>query len=340
MPCRNPTAHHFLQTLVRRLLFVAFVLFNGICANAQDRFIAPTTNTIIGSSEQGMGTDQAHILFVTNASSVPIIVFGITLSACENVKQWCAGQRTNVKIDAGARRNIGRVEPKSTERSFSYRWTFSYHPDSSDAKMLAMLRANGLTVEPTTPNVLSGPPTRVVMRRQFDTTAPPDIPKPLSREPLTDEERGRSRAVEERDPSEGRAFRFKVAYGSILASTMTPTVLATGPCVNPADAAAYEKDVKIVRAPWRPPVYQVGFGLMSRPDALKDSTLASKDVLVRFVADTTGDTIAESVSVLESSSATLSVAACKAAIAGRGTPAKDKTGHSVRAWVQLPIRVR
>jgi hypothetical protein len=113
----------------------------------------------------------------------------------------------------------------------------------------------------------------------------------------------------------------------------------TGPCIDPAEGAAYEKDAKITRTPWRPPVLPVAFTFMRLPLSLKDSTLTSKDVLLRFAMDTTGAAIPTSASVLESPHGTLSVDACQAAIAAKGTPARDKAGRAIRAWVQMPVRV-
>jgi hypothetical protein len=313
---------------------VLAVLTTSTAAGAQ-QFIAPTRHTIIGSSEQSGGPNEGHTLYVANQSTVPVIVFGLKLSSCENVKQWCEGQRTKVAIPPGTRRIVGHVEPKSTERAFGYRWTFSYHADSSDAKMVALLRENGFIEEEAL--VTPGPVRRVFI----DTTAPPDIEKPLSREPLTPEERGIRMPIGPRDTTPAPTFRFKVAYGSILGSTMMPgaPIQLTGPCINPGEAAKYDKDAKITRTPWRPPVYPMGFSHVMLPSVLKDSTLKSKEVLVRFVADSTGATIPESVSVLESPHGAVSVSACTAAISGKATPARDKNGQPIRAWVQMPVQV-
>ncbi|MEO8620644.1 MAG: hypothetical protein ABI625_06240, partial [bacterium] len=83
----------------------------------------------------------------------------------------------------------------------------------------------------------------------------------------------------------------------------------------------------------------VAFAFMRLPISLKDSTLQSKDVLLRFVVDTSGEAIPTSASVLESPHGMLSVDACKAAIAARATPARDRAGRGIRAWVQVPMRV-
>lgn len=334
MPIEFSLSH----ALVHRILVVAVLLAGSASAAAQQVFVAPTSRTVVASSEQSGGPDLGHVLYVRNESTVPIIVFGVALRECENIKQWCSGQRTNIAIPPGQRRTVGHVEPKSLDRSYNYRWSFSYHADSSDAKAIAALRENGFGVEEV-------PRTRVGVRPAIiDTSAPPGIEKPLSREPLTAEERdvrAVSPGAEERDTSPPLAFRFKVFYGSILGSTMMPgaPIQVTGACINPAEAAKYDRDAKITRTPWRPPVFASSFGQIPLPKALRDSTLRSKDVLLRFVADTTGETIPESVSVLESPHGVVSVSACKAVIAGRGSPARDKAGRAIRAWVQIPVRV-
>jgi hypothetical protein len=320
---------------VHRFLVLAALLAFSASASAQQVFVAPTRQTIVGTSEQSSGVDAAHILYVSNESTVPIIVFGVLLTNCENVRQFCMGQRLHIAIPAGGRRTVGRVDRKNDRLSWTYRWTFSYHADSTDLMAVAALREHGIVMEPV-------PMARTVFRPMIiDTSAPPGIEKPLSRERITAEERGARAVFEPRDTNPTPTFRFKVAYGSILGSTMMPgePIQLTGPCINPAEAARYEKDAKITRTPWRPPVYSPSFARIQLPLALKDSVLTTKDVLLRFVADTTGETIPESVSVLESPHGAVSVNACKAAIGGRATPARDKAGHAIRAWVQMPVSV-
>jgi hypothetical protein len=164
--------------------FLVLLSFSTL-ASAQDVFVAPTHNNVIASSEQSAGPLTAHLLYVSNESTVPIVVFGVLLSSCENVKQMCTGQRVNVPIPPGIRRQVGRVDIKDDNRAFSYRWTFSYRADSSDAMAMAVLRQHGYSVDlvPTPP---SAPP--VDRRTQIDTSSPPGIEQPLSRERLTPED--------------------------------------------------------------------------------------------------------------------------------------------------------
>lgn len=321
---------------MKSFLSCAALLCCAAAASAQQRFVAPTSNSIIASSEQSFGPDQMHVFWVRNESTVPIVVFGINLSNCENVRQFCGGQKLHVVIPAGERRDVGRVQPKNPERSFNYRWSFSFHADSADAQAMQILRDNGFFGPQVSRQVAgtgSADSARAAMVRQMMREPPPSLPPRIRVATSTE-------PVDPRD-TVTRGFRFKVAYGSIIGTSMMPGAKPqlTGPCVDPAEVAFFEKDKKITATPWRPPVMSAGFGQMRRPQELTDSTLKTQDVLVRFVTDTLGEAIPTSVSVLESPHGLVSIDACKAAISAHGTPAKDKAGVAIRAWVQVPMRV-
>ena len=86
---------------MHRILLAA--LFSvAASASAQTIFVAPSSRTILGSTEQSNGAIPAHVLMVANQSTVPIVVFGVTITQCENVRQWCGGQRTKILIEPGA----------------------------------------------------------------------------------------------------------------------------------------------------------------------------------------------------------------------------------------------
>ena len=74
-----------------RAYVLALLLAGSVPLAAQERFIAPTFATVHAFTEEGVGDNPAHVLFVQNSSTVPIIVFGITLSQCENVRFSCGG---------------------------------------------------------------------------------------------------------------------------------------------------------------------------------------------------------------------------------------------------------
>jgi hypothetical protein len=279
-------------------------------------------------------------------------VFGVSLSSCENVKQSCGGRPMNVVIPAGQRRDVWRVQPKDREKSFGYRWSFSYRADSSDAKAIAALREHGIDVDGRrlVPRDASAPDADASVAQAG--TAP-SSPSELSTAPDTtaaSERRVvyRTPGMDDRirDEAELRAsspvsFRIKLGYGAILGWQMMPpgsTVKPTGACVDPVESAKYERDPKITRTPWRPPV--VGRVTSLRVgDDVKDSTAKIGDLLVRFVVDTTGKIIPETVSVLESPSVQISARACTAVMSTPSKPARDKEGRNIRAWVQMPVVV-
>jgi len=315
---------------------------------AQDKFIAPNEYTVIPLTEQSNSDDPVHMLYVSNNSTVPIVLFGITLSSCENVRQSCGSRRTNIKIDAGRRANVGRVEARDKERAFGYRWAISYHADSSDAKVMAMLREHGIELDPAAAR-------RAALAAAAAEASPPAQASPAE----SSVEQAQARPADAGDPTvvwraperaprpPSRTLRFKVGWGSILGSTMVPDkpVLATGSCVDPVQTAKLEKSPAIEKTPWRPARLEPLFGQTSMPKEMRDSLLKSGasqtigDVLVRFAVDTAGAIIPESVTVLESPSGPLSAKVCTSVMSGDAEPAKNKEGHPVQTWVQIPVRV-
>jgi hypothetical protein len=331
----------FTAPLVHRLLGLAVLALLGTLPAGAQTFVAPTSNNVIATSEVSGSEIPSYLLYVTNRSTVPIIVFGLTLSDCENIRQSCGGRNLNIKIEPSERRQVGRIDIRSNDRASNYRWRFAWRADSSDARLIAAMRDAGMLEDQA--RVIAGEPRPVAASPAPAAVADSTpIEQPLSREPLTDEERGLgSRPRPAGDAVEQPlAFRFKVFYGSVLGSTMMPgaPVQVTGPCVNPAESAKYEKDGTITRTPWRPPVV-TGFVSAALPAALRDSTLKGGDVLVRWVADTSGATLPGSVNILESPHGLLSVRVCTSVIGARVTPARDKAGRPIRSWVQIPVKV-
>ena len=124
--------------------FVAAAILLVACAPTTQRlFVAPTRDTITSDTEERQGNPSAHLVFVANHSTVPVVVFGTSLTSCENVKQQCGPRAANLRIEPGQRQLVLRIEPSNTELGFSYRFGFSWRADSSDAKLLSTLAANG-----------------------------------------------------------------------------------------------------------------------------------------------------------------------------------------------------
>lgn len=341
---------------MQRTLLFCLVVLAVEPSRAQDVFIAPTNWTVIATTEQSNSDDPAHSLYVSNNSTVPIVVFGVNLTDCENVRQSCGPRRTKIKVDAGRRTNVGRVEARDKERGFSYRWTFSFIADSSDAKAMEMLRAHGIELDPAAAArraaaELAAANAAAAAAPREDTPAAAPVAMAASSAqpeiaPDSDARRVVFRSASAPPRPASRTLRFKLGWGSILGSTMVPDkpIQVTGSCVDPVQTAKLEKDPAFEKTPWRPARLEPGVAEAKLPQAMRDSLLGRggavelPEVLVRFAADTSGEVIPESVSVLESPDGQLSVNACKALFSADVEPAKNRQGRPVRTWIQTTIR--
>lgn len=96
------------------------------------RFIAPSNENVFTDSEQSYASTGGHVFYVTNRSTVTIIVFGFELRECENVRGSCSPQRMNVRVKPGTRVRVSQVLPKNPEMGMSYRSSFSWKPDAKE----------------------------------------------------------------------------------------------------------------------------------------------------------------------------------------------------------------
>ena len=326
----------------RPVLALALVLGAVGRARGQSVFVAPNNSTVFATAEGGFGQEPMHQLYVTNKSTVPVIVFSVTLTACENIKQSCGGHPTNIAVPPGQRRNVGKVQAKDEQKGFEYRWAFSYRADSSDAKVLAAMRA--FAASSSSGTATADAETSTVVPTVMP--APEAAPSPEGRTIRSPTLEAALRRQEEERARAPQSLRFKVGYGSILGSTMMPNtpVHKTGACVDPTRDASYAHDAKIEKSPWRPAVVPRGIGgpsisVVRAQGSDRDSTTLATELLVRFVADTAGTVIPESVSVLDSPDGALSVKACKSLMGTHVQAAKNKDGHPILSWVQMPLPV-
>ena len=123
---------------------VAALLLAG-CASAstQRAYVAPTHETITSTTEEREGNPPAHLIYIQNRSTVPVTVFSVTLSGCENVKQQCTPHPANLRVRPGERQLAIRVEPRDAAQAFGYHFGFSWHADSASTQALNALAANG-----------------------------------------------------------------------------------------------------------------------------------------------------------------------------------------------------
>jgi len=99
-----------------------------LCACASNRvplYVAPSSETIDTGTEMTLSGDGQYV-YVFNHSSVPIIVTGLHLVACENIKNKCEVQRLQVRVPPGQRVNLATVRPDNTSRPSSFRFTYTW----------------------------------------------------------------------------------------------------------------------------------------------------------------------------------------------------------------------
>lgn len=112
-------------------------------AVAQKRFVAPTDKTIFLEYQEGYGSTPVQIAYLTNLSSVQIVVYSVTLRNCENVRFSCSPQKVNIKVAPGQRVALKRVEAKRPDESFRFSLSFGWRADSSSAEALRFLAESG-----------------------------------------------------------------------------------------------------------------------------------------------------------------------------------------------------
>ena len=129
---------------MRRSLRFALCAFLLACAPAtQHAYIAPSVDTIVSTTEVHEANPPAHLIYIENHSTVPVEVFSIRLTDCQNIREQCGTRNTHLRVPAGNRVIAVRVEPESKERGFYYRFGFSWHEDSSYTQALTALATAG-----------------------------------------------------------------------------------------------------------------------------------------------------------------------------------------------------
>lgn len=118
-------------------------LLLGCAPAAQRAYVAPSYDTIVSTTEEHEADPPSHIIYVENHSTVPVRVFAISLTNCENVKVTCGVHQTNLRLDPDRREVAIRIEPKNRGLGFHYSFGFSWHVDSASAIALAALAQAG-----------------------------------------------------------------------------------------------------------------------------------------------------------------------------------------------------
>jgi hypothetical protein len=112
---------------VSALAFPLALLAASCASNRVPIYIAPSNQTIDAGSEMSFGGD-GHIIYVYNHSSVPIVITGLQLLDCENIKNSCDVQHPRIQVPAGQRMNLTTVKPENPNRPYYFRFHYSWEP--------------------------------------------------------------------------------------------------------------------------------------------------------------------------------------------------------------------
>ena len=96
------------------------------CATArQTVYVAPSNETVTAETVAGYDGIR-QLVYVTNSSTVPIVITSIQLRDCENVRNRCEVARLRVPVGPGQRALLATIEPENRERAFTYRYSWSW----------------------------------------------------------------------------------------------------------------------------------------------------------------------------------------------------------------------
>jgi len=71
---------------------------------------------------------DGHEIYVLNHSTVPIVVTGLSLYDCENIKNRCDVQRLQVHVQPRQRVVLAIVRPNDKSRPSSFQFRYSWEP--------------------------------------------------------------------------------------------------------------------------------------------------------------------------------------------------------------------
>jgi len=90
---------------------------------APARSVAASDQTVVAEVDPSI---DGQSIYVTNNSSVTITVTSIRLSECVNVSSPCTLIPLQIRVGPGSRIRIFTVRPADPERSYSYRYAWTW----------------------------------------------------------------------------------------------------------------------------------------------------------------------------------------------------------------------
>ena len=112
---------------IRSALSALVVLATLSCASAgrQTVYVA-ASNANITDQAVASYNGVSQLVYVTNGSTVPIVVTSVRLYDCDNIRNRCEVVRMRVPVGPGHRELIVTVNPENPERAYSYRYSWTW----------------------------------------------------------------------------------------------------------------------------------------------------------------------------------------------------------------------
>lgn len=96
------------------------------CATArQIVYVAPSNETVTAETVASYDGIR-QLIYVTNSSTVPIVITSLQLRACENIRNRCEVTRLRVPVGPGQRVLVATIEPENRERAYTYRYYWTW----------------------------------------------------------------------------------------------------------------------------------------------------------------------------------------------------------------------
>ncbi|SRR6266851_66976 len=111
----------------RAVLCLVATLTTACAGTRLPVYVAPSHQTIQASAEMTFGGDGTEIS-VLNGSSVAIVVTGLELYDCENIKNRCEVQRLQVRVPPHQRVSLATVRQNDKTRRWSFNYRYSWEP--------------------------------------------------------------------------------------------------------------------------------------------------------------------------------------------------------------------
>lgn len=108
------------------ILSILGFLLSSCSGNRATEFIAPSNNTIEAGTE--MSFSEGQYIYIINHSSVPIMITGLHLTDCENIKNSCLPTPLRIRVEPGRRENLTTVRPDISDRPYTFRFRYTWEP--------------------------------------------------------------------------------------------------------------------------------------------------------------------------------------------------------------------